>query len=252
MLAALCLEREITIKITTVLESKPYIDITAEVMRNFGHIVEFSGNEIKIRKGKTEISQYTVEKDWSQTAFFLVGGLVSGEVKVNEMNLLSSQGDKKILDVLKSFGGNITIDNNTVIAKKSKLKAIKIDVSDIPDLVPILSVAAAMAEGTTHIYNAGRLRIKESDRLLSVTRMFEAMDIPVKMGEDHLEITGKGYFKGGSIDSFNDHRIVMSGAIMALNAEETVEIKNYKAVNKSYPEFFEDYSKLGGKGEIVK
>ncbi len=252
MLASLCYEREITIKITTNLESKPYIDITADVMRDFGHIVEFSGNEIRIKKGKTEISEYTVENDWSQAAFFLVGGLISGEVKLKGMNLLSSQGDKKILDVLKSFGGNITTKDDAVIAKKSKLLATDIDASDIPDLVPILSVAAAMAEGTTLIYNAGRLRIKESDRLLAVTEMLGIFGIPVEMGEDYLKITGKGIFKGGKINSFNDHRIVMSASIAALNCDSPLIIEDYKAVNKSYPEFFEDYIKLGGKGDIVK
>jgi len=252
MLAAIALEREITIKITTELESKPYIDITAGVLRDFGHTVEFEDNIIKVKKGKCKISEYTVERDWSQAAFFLTGGLISGSVNVLDMRLDSLQGDKKIIDVLEEFGGNISISEDKIEVKKSTLKGIDIDASQIPDLVPILSVAGAYAEGTTFIYNAKRLRIKESDRLLAVTQMLKNTGARVEMGEDYLKIEGIDRLKGGMVNSFNDHRIVMSAAIAALNSKEPVIIEDYKAITKSYPTFFEDYFKIGGRGECLK
>lgn len=252
MLSAIALEREITIKITTELESKPYIDITAGVLRDFGHTVEFKDNMIKVKKGKCKISEYTVERDWSQAAFFLTGGLINGSVNVLDMRLDSLQGDKKIIDVLRRLGGNINVYENKIEVKKSKLKGIDIDASQIPDLVPILSVAGAFAEGTTLIYNAKRLRIKESDRLLAVTNMLRNTGVKVEMGEDYLKIEGTDNLKGGIVNSFNDHRIVMSAAIAALNSKEPVVIEDYKAITKSYPAFFEDYFKIGGKGEYLK
>lgn len=252
MLAAIINERDITIIINNKIESKPYIDITVGILKEFGHFVSFEENIIKIRKGKCTLTEYTVEKDWSQAAFFLAGGVIGGDITLLDMNINSLQGDKKILELLKEFGGDITVSENGIRVKNSELKGIKIDASQIPDLVPILSVVGAMASGTTCIYNAGRLKLKESDRLFAVTNMLTNMGVSVKMGEDSLEITGKGYFDSGNVDSFNDHRIVMSAAIAALNSQEKLIINGYNAISKSYPGFFDDYFKIGGKGEYIK
>lgn len=250
MLSAVVLEREITINITTPLESRPYVEMTAKVLNDFGHNVEFSDNLICIKKGETKISTYTVENDWSQAAFFLAGGVMSGDVTLCEMNLSSSQGDKEIVEILKNMGAKITCFDNKVRVEKSNLKGIKIDVSQIPDLVPILCVLGAYSEGETLIYNAGRLKIKESDRILSSKKMLESAGVIPETGEDFIKIYGKGSFSDCVIDSYNDHRIVMASAIMATQANN-ITITNYKAVEKSYPEFFSHYFKIGGKGEFI-
>ena len=252
MLAAVVMNEEITIKITTALESKPYVDITCGVLRDFGHAVTFENNIIKVKKGECKIDEYKVEKDWSQAAFFLTGGAVSGNVSVKNMRMDSLQGDKKIVDILREFGAEIVTEDDVIKVEKSNLRGIKIDASEIPDLVPVLSVAGAVAEGETLIYNAGRLKLKESDRLYSVSKMLENLGIEVEMGEDYLKIKGTGKFFGGEIDSFNDHRIVMSAAIASLNSKKEVVINGYNAIRKSYPEFFSDYFKIGGKGEYIK
>lgn len=250
MLGAIAGDEEVTIKITTNLESRPYVDITAKVLRDFGHFVSFEDNLIRVKRGKCNISEYTVENDWSQAAFFLAGGAISGNVTLCDMNPDSAQGDKEIVSLLKKMGADLTVGKDYVNVKKSELRGIKIDVSQIPDLVPILSVLGACADGETEIFNAKRLRLKESDRLMSVTEMLNGMGISVEMGEDYLKIKGKGEFKSCTVDSFNDHRIVMSAAIAATKADE-IKILNHNAVSKSYPEFFSDYIKIGGKGEYT-
>ena len=250
MLAGVVLNKEITINITTPLESRPYVEITAKVLKDFGHNVEISGNLIRIKKGEAKISTYTVENDWSQAAFFLAGGVMSGDVTLCDINLSSPQGDKEIAEILKNMGAKITCFDNKVRVQKSNLKGIKIDVSQIPDLVPILCVLGAYAKGETLIYNAGRLKIKESDRILTSKKMLESAGITLETGEDFIKIYGKGNFSDCVIDSFNDHRIVMASAIMATQTF-SLTITNYKAVEKSYPEFFSHYFKIGGKGEFI-
>ena len=167
MLSAIVRDREITIKITTPLQSRPYVYITKKVLEDFGHSVKISDNTITVKKGSKDIDAYTVENDWSQAAFFLSGGVMSGDVTLCDMNLSSAQGDKEIVEILKNMGAKIEINDGKIRAKKSELYGVKIDVSQIPDLVPILSVLGAYAKGETLIYNAARLKIKESDRILS-------------------------------------------------------------------------------------
>lgn len=250
MLSAIVRDREITIKITTPLQSCPYVYITKKVLEDFGHSVKISDNTITVKKGSKDIDAYTVENDWSQAAFFLSGGVMSGDVTLCDMNLSSAQGDKEIVEILKNMGAKIEINDGKIRAKKSELYGVKIDVSQIPDLVPILSVLGAYAKGETLIYNAARLKIKESDRILSSKKMLESTGVSVETGEDYIKIIGKGTFLNGKIDSFSDHRIVMASAMIGTQTENLI-IKNYKAVEKSYPEFFSDYFKLGGKGEVI-
>lgn len=232
------------IKITTELQSKPYAEITADLMRKFG--CEVSGEyNVTASKG-CSITEYSVEKDWSQAAFFLVGGIISGDVTLTDMNMDSKQGDKDIVDIIKRFGGDITVNGTEITAKKSKIKGIDIDAADIPDLVPIMSVLACFAEGTTRIYNAERLRIKESDRLSAMYEELTKLGADIKMTDDGLIINGGKKLYGASVYGHNDHRIVMSMAIAALGTEGNVEISDCRAVKKSWPDFFSDYQKLRG------
>lgn len=250
MLMSAVYDREITINITTALESKPYIDITKKVLEDFGHEVSFSDNKIIVKKGNVTIDEYTVENDWSQGAFFLAGGAINGEVTLCDMNYSSKQGDKQIVDILKKMGANITVGSDYIKVLKSQLKGIQIDVLDIPDLVPVLAVLGACATGETLLYNAKRLRLKESDRIFSVSEMLKSAGVKTKSGEDYLKIYGNSEFLNCEVDSFNDHRIVMSSAVLGLKTNELV-IKNCDAVKKSYPDFFKDYFEIGGKGEFL-
>ncbi len=250
MLCALIRDEEITINITTPLESKGYVDITKKVLEDFGCRVIFKDNTVKVKKGICNINEYTVENDWSQAAFFLAAGVISGDVTLNDMNFSSSQGDKEIVAILEKMGGKVTKGKDYVRVEKSVLNGISIDASDIPDLVPVLAVLGAFSKGETRLLNLKKLRLKESDRIESTMAMLKAFGVKCENGDDYIRIFGTCILKDAVINSFNDHRIVMASAVMAIACENTI-IKNYKAVDKSYPGFFDDYFKLGGKGEIL-
>ena len=251
LLALSIIEGESEIHLTTPLQSKDYVLMTINELRAFGAEIEVFEDKFTI-KGKTSLTAIyrTVEGDWSQAAFHLVAGAVGGEVTVTGVDLNSLQGDKEIVELLRRFGAEITVDGNSVTAKKSSLKGIKIDASQIPDLVPILAVASSFAEGETVIYNAERLRIKESDRLLETALRLKAFGIDVTETDDGLKIVG-GKPIGANINSANDHRIVMAFSVMAAYSKGVSTIENAEAINKSYPLFFKDFSSLGGECNVI-
>ncbi|MBQ2827635.1 MAG: 3-phosphoshikimate 1-carboxyvinyltransferase [Clostridia bacterium] len=215
------------IHLTGTVQSKSYIDITLSVMEKFGVKVEEKGNTYIVPDKRFSPAKLTVEGDWSNAAFFLSAG-----VKMNNLDMNSKQGDKKVAEILER------LEN-----EKGK---ITIDVSDIPDLVPILAVKASTRKDTTEFINAERLKIKESDRILSTVTMINSLGGKAEGTDNSIKIYGMGAFKGGKVSAFNDHRIVMSAAIAAAYSEGNVIIDGAEAVNKSYPHFFEDYKKLGG------
>lgn len=222
----LCKEKS-TITLTTKLESSAYVDITIEVLKKFGVEIEKTDYGFSINPQKfTSPGEITVEGDWSNAAFWIAADEICGNVKINGMNYDSIQGDKRILEDKKS---------------------IEIDAREIPDLVPILSVIALARKGRTKIFNAERLRIKESDRLTAICKSLGALGADIEELSDGLIINGTGTLKGGICDGFNDHRIVMSAAIASLISTDSVTIKGAEAVNKSYPRFFDDFKALGGK-----
>lgn len=161
---------------------------------------------------------------------------------------MSSQGDRAVLDILRQFGAAVTEDKaaRTITVAPKPLKAQTIDAAQIPDLVPILSIVAACAEGTTTFVNAGRLRIKESDRLETTAAMLRAIGVTVEERPEGLVVTGQPKFTEGTVSGANDHRIVMSAAVAALRSEGSVTIFGAQAVRKSYPHFFDDFARLGG------
>lgn len=235
------------IVLTTALESVGYIDMTIACLKKFGVEIErtdygwfVKGNQ------KYKPVNYRTDGDWSQAAFFMTAGAVSGDVEVEGVTLSSTQGDKKIVELLKHFGAEIEIKESGVRVKKSALKGIEIDARDIPDLVPILSVAAASAEGVTKIYGAERLRIKESDRLKTTADMLSSLGVYVEEKPDGLIIKGGKGIKGGKVNGANDHRIVMSASVAALISDEAVTITDRESINKSFPDYFERYRELGG------
>ena len=239
------------IVLTTELQSEGYVDMTIRCMERFGVCVERTDYGWFIKGSQSYTPQnYRTDGDWSQAAFFMTAGALSGNVEVESLRLTSAQGDLKIIEILESFGADISVNLDKVTVKKSKLKAIDIDASQIPDLVPILAVAASAAKGKTRIYNAERLRAKESDRLQSTADMINALGGKAEIIADELLIDGVRKLRGGTVKGYNDHRIVMAASVAALKCEKEVTITDRESVNKSFPNYFEEYEKLGGKTDV--
>ena len=244
---SLC-EGDSTLTLTGKIESENYIDMTLDAQKMFGAQIELIGNTYKIKGIGKYISpdECKIMGDWSNAAFFLCAGAMSRDsVCVSGIDINSRQGDKKILDVLFSMGANIQIAGDHVTVSPSELlHEANIDASQIPDLVPIIATMASVAEGKTTIYNAGRLRLKESDRIESVCAMISALGGDITPTNDGMIIVGKPQLEGGTVDSFADHRIAMSAAIASTVCKNPVTIVGYEAVNKSYPDFFSHFDSI--------
>lgn len=243
------LEGDSTIVITTEMESKGYIDLTLDVLKQFGVEIENRNyREFFIRGNQSYNSMnYRVEGDFSQVAFWLAAGVFGGEIQCMDMREASLQGDKVIVDIIKAMGGDVRYEDDILVAKKSKLKGTVIDASQCPDLVPMAAVIGAVSEGTTEIINAARVRIKESDRLKAIATELNKIGANVVEREDSLLIHGVPSLKGGVVNSWNDHRIVMAMAMASIMCTGDIVIEDSGAVKKSYPHFFEDFKSLGGK-----
>ncbi|MEL7648957.1 MAG: 3-phosphoshikimate 1-carboxyvinyltransferase [Sedimentibacter sp.] len=230
------LESDSTIEITDKMESKGYIDLTLSMLENFGVHVEHDDYMRFHIKGnsKYEPSDYRVEGDYSQAAFFIVAREVGNHVECLGLNEDSLQGDKEITRIVRMY------DNSA--------REVTIDASQIPDLVPVMAVLASLKDGvTTSIVNAGRLRIKESDRLKAISTELKKIGADVCEKEDGLVIRGRKTLKGNAmVNSWNDHRIAMSLAIAATRCEKEIILDGCMAVTKSYPHFWDDYKQLGG------
>ena len=252
LLALPILESDSEIVLTSPLESVGYIAMTIRTMKQFGVNIQATEKGWHIKGGQSyKTCDYTTDGDWSQAAFFMVLGAVSGKVTVKGVAKDSTQGDKKCAEILARFGAKVTQLDNEVTVEKGELKAITIDASQIPDLVPVLSVCAAFAEGTTKIINAERLRIKECDRLKATAELLNNLGGKVKELSDGLEITGVSSLKGGNVNGYNDHRIVMSAAVCAARSDEDITATFAMSINKSYPDFYIDYNSIGGKANVL-
>jgi len=240
-------ENNTEITITTEPESKNYIELTLDVLKKFGIKIEASKDLKKFNiPGNQHYKggEFRIEGDYSSAAFFLAAGAINGDIEVKGLNINSKQGDKEILNILTRMGADLNIKKNSIHVKTSMLKGIDIDGRNIPDLIPICTVLCCFALGESRIINAGRLRIKESDRLSAISQELNKMGAKITELEDGLIIKGKCRLKGAEIDPHNDHRIAMSCAIAALSAEGETIINNPKCVDKSYPDFFKDLNKL--------
>lgn len=252
LLALPILEGDSEIVLTSPLESVGYIAMTIRTMKQFGVNIQATEKGWHIKGGQSyKTCDYKTDGDWSQAAFFMVLGAVSGKVTVKGVAKDSTQGDKKCAEILARFGAKVTQLDNEVTVEKGELKAITIDASQIPDLVPVLSVCAAFAEGTTRIINAERLRIKECDRLKATAELLNNLGGKVKELSDGLEITGVSSLKGGNVNGYNDHRIVMSAAVCAARSDEDITATFAMSINKSYPDFYIDYNSIGGKANVL-
>ncbi len=247
------LKEDSEIVLTSPLESAGYADMTLAALEKFGIRVSREENRFAVPGGRTYASpgEAAAEGDWSNAAFWLVAGAVNGGVACEGLDTSSRQPDKAIVQLLERMGADITVKNQTVTARAGKLKGIRADISETPDLAPVLAVAAAFAEGTTVFENAGRLRLKESDRLSAIASNLKALGARAELEGDALVIHGEGTLRGGAADGFNDHRMVMAAAVAGTACETSVEIRGAGAVGKSYPRFFEDLKQLGGKADVV-
>lgn len=236
------------IELTSKLESKPYIDITLDVLKQFGiEIVNDNDQRFLIKGNQTYTpSNYRVEGDFSQGAFWLVAGTIGERMTCQDLNDASHQGDKVIVDILKEMGGDISVAADKLIVKGSPTRGTVIDVSQCPDLVPILGVVGSLSKGTTTIINGERLRFKESDRLMATADVLNKLGGNIEETADGLVIHGVSGFTGGHVESHNDHRIAMAVAIASICADGKVILDGAEAVNKSYPHFWEDFKALGG------
>ena len=233
-------EKDSEIVLTSHLESRPYVDITFDILKRFG--IEITENEkgFFIRGGQQYIPHdEKVEGDYSQAAFYYVANAIGSGVMMNNLLPDSVQGDKRIEYIIAQA------------CKNAEIIGFEEDCSDIPDLVPILSVLGAYGKERSVIYNAERLRIKESDRLAACADMLGKLGGNVTVTSDGLIIEPTGRLHGGEVDSFGDHRIVMAAAIAALGATGDVIIHGAEAAEKSYPDFFRDYTLLGGIANVI-
>ena len=251
------LEGDSTLEILPPLESASYIELTLDSLRTFGiEIIKTDDLHYRIPGNQHYESPGTgvqVEGDWSQAAFWLVAGAIGSREGLccHGLSEASLQGDKAVLRILRSMGAEIAVQGDAFSVMPSRLHGCEIDAADCPDLVPVLSVAAALAEGTTHIVNAGRLRIKECDRLAAMHTELVKLGADITEEPEGLIIKGKpeGLTGGTAVDAWNDHRIAMSMAVAALACNEPVTLTGGESVSKSYPEFWNDYASVGGKAE---
>ncbi len=235
------------LNITSEPESQPYIDITLDVLEKSGiEIEKVNSRQYKIKGNqKYTARDFVAEGDYSQAAFFLVAGMFVGGIRLHNLGTKTRQGDSAIVDILKAMGGKIYFDGDVLCAEKSELKAIgEIDAKEFPDIVPVLSLACALAKGKTVIKNIERLRIKECDRVEATVDMLKRFGADITSTESEIIINGKDRLQPAEIDTFNDHRIAMTAAVASLVCDGDVVIQNPKCVNKSYPKFFEDFDRL--------
>lgn len=257
----LCSENSV-IRLVSRLESKPYADMTIAALARFGITIDESedGDGLpvyRIRGGqKYRCADVSVEGDYSQAAFYFAANALGSEIKIDNLNEDSVQGDKKILEIVRNMGYNKLNGHensaNGANAVTGKLTAFSVDVSDIPDLVPILTVLGCFADGVCRITGAKRLKIKESNRLEAIAAALGNIGGKVTVHEDSLEIEPIKRFHSGTIDGCNDHRIVMASAIASTMADGVITITDAEAVAKSYPDFWRDFESLGGNAELER
>ena len=254
LLALPLLEEDSLIEVGGKVESRPYIDMTLAVLKTFGIGIKTNTHSFTVPGNQryTTPGTLTVEGDWSNAAFWLALGAVGEEgIAVTGLDASSPQGDKAILTLLERFGARVTADGGTVTVSRGDLHGIDIDAGDTPDLVPVLAAVAAVSAGRTVISNAGRLRLKESDRLATVAGTLTALGADITETDDGLVIDGKPMLQGGIVRSYGDHRIAMTAAVVSTACSKPVTIQQAETVAKSYPGFFEDLTVLSGAFEEV-
>lgn len=242
------LREDSRIQLTSPLESRGYVDLTLSMLEKFKVQVEEDQTGFIIKGGQTlRACQLQVEGDYSQSIFFMVGGLLSGRVRLRGLSPHSLQGDRVVLDLMEKMGAPLSFDEKgDILIQKAPVQAITVDCGEFPDLVPALAVLCALAQGTSHLINLGRLKIKECDRLQATYENLRALGADIERTEDKLIIRGKKELEGARVSGWKDHRMVMAMAMAALACPEGLEVSQTDSVKKSYPDFWQDYQDLGG------
>jgi len=236
-----------SLEITGRIESAGYIDMTERALRLAGICFERRGNTYLLpgRQCPALPSAVKVEGDWSGAAAFLAMGALSARgVCVSGLDADSAQGDRAIVGILRAMGAKVECAGDTVTVRMGALHGVNTDASQTPDLVPVLAALASLSDGRSVIYGAARLRLKESDRLSTAAEMLRTLGANVTEQSDGLLICGSPALRGGSVESFSDHRIAMAAAVAACGCERGVELRGADCVAKSYPLFWEDLSSL--------
>lgn len=230
-----------TLTVTEEFQSESYVNMTVKVMRDFGIEIHRENDTYFVPGNQTyQVRDYIVEGDYSQAAYFLAAGAIAGHTRVVGLNHASTQGDQKIVTILEKMGVQISSVENGYEVNKSEISAMDIDVSDIPDLTPVLGVLLSLSKGTGRLMKVDRLRYKESDRVKTTIDLINHLGGDAKEEGSDIIITGKENLSGGSVYGHNDHRIVMAAAIASLGCLNPVIIDGHEAVKKSYPDFFQD------------
>lgn len=248
MFALPLMEEDSKIIMTSTLESKGYIDLTIQMLNLYGiEIINHDYKEFIILGQQQYIAKdYHVEADFSQAAFYLCAGALGNDVVLKGLNLDSFQGDKVVIDILKKMGCKLLEVKDGHIIKADNLKAVDFDGSQCPDIIPVLSLVCALSEGTSTISSLARLRIKECDRLTASVEVINQLGGSAQVQGDDMVIEGVKELQGGSVSSYNDHRMAMMEAIASTVCKNQILIDNKECVAKSYPNFWEDFRQLGG------
>ncbi len=225
------------------LTSKPYIDLTIQLMQEFGVSIVNDGYKTFMIKGNQHYigREIDIEGDWSGAANHVIGAAISGEIKLSGLKIDSNQADKICLDIVKLFGASVTwIKGDLIIEKARSTNPFNVDLTDNPDLFPILAILACAATGTSVFTGTDRLLHKESNRLQTVEEMLSVFGVSYSTREDTIEIHGKGQIDGGLINTYNDHRIAMAATVAACISTNDILLTSPHCIDKSYPKFFSD------------
>lgn len=241
-------EEGVTLRLTTPLESRPYVKMTMEAQRAFGVEVWATKGmeEFRIRRQQYRPTEFEVEGDWSSAAYLIAVGVLTGSVELHGLRDKNSQADAAVVDALCMMGADISTRNGSIAVEKTGLCGLKFDVSNCPDLFPILSVLCAVAEGDSVITGIRRLRLKESNRVAAVAEGLEVMGVGTIEEENRFIIKGSNP-EGGAIDPHGDHRIAMAFGVLGLAAEGETTILNAECVSKSFPGFWDVLEDLGAR-----
>jgi 3-phosphoshikimate 1-carboxyvinyltransferase len=242
--------QDVSIRVNN-LKSKPYIDLTLDVMKHFGMKLPVNKNyqefyfEAETQYSTLNVNHYTVEGDWSGGAFLLVAGAIAGPIYVKGLDLTSTQADKAIIDALMAANAGIAMEAKGIKLVKAPMNAFEFDATDCPDLFPPLTALACYCQGVTRIRGVNRLTHKESNRAVTLQEEFGKMGVKIDLEEDRMLIHGEHSIKGAAVHSRHDHRIAMACAVAALQATGETTIEEADAVKKSYPDFYSDLKTLG-------
>lgn len=253
LMALPALDDNSVVDLTTPLESQSYVDITRAVLRRFGvRVGEPENQRYFVAGGQAYVSpgEVVAAGDWSNAACVLAAGALGDGTCVRGLDASSPQGDRKVAELLRRFGADVEYAAAGVSVRPGELRACRVDLSDMPDLLPVLAVVATAARGRTDFVHAARLRLKESDRLSATANLLRDLGGVVTEHPDGLSVEG-GPLEGGVVDVCNDHRLVMAAALAATRCSGPVTFDGAEAIEKSYPTFFEDYEMLGGRVDVI-